>query len=361
VRRLLFVLTTLTLAFAARHGISSVSAVTYPSGWNLVSGPSGSHLTGAAGALYTLQPGDGNYQVLPVDAALKGCFGYWAFFPTGGSLTGGTDAGNCAVTLKDGEWAMLGNPAVSGPANLSQADTALMFDPAAGYKSVTAIPAGQGAWVMATGRVSLDVPTFNPAAAAPTASATPAPAAAATATATGSSPPTGAKQVSCGIGCSLIGTGKISDQEYLADENDNVTDLVFTATSTFVIQMTVKDGDITGQGTFDTDIFVNSTDTKCMFSHQSGQLAISGKYTSSDNTLAISFAQGNVARRFDRLAFAVCHGSRGNIGVLAVKFPNFRTQIEASDGAKINSTPPGVVYPIISQQIQLTINAAPGN
>lgn len=56
--------------------------VTYQAGWNLVAGPAGTVLTGAAGSLYTYQANDSSYEVLPVSTALTAGVGYWAYFPS---------------------------------------------------------------------------------------------------------------------------------------------------------------------------------------------------------------------------------------------------------------------------------------
>src|SRR5436309_1197221 len=76
---------------------------TYPLGWNLVAGPAGSTLAGATGALYSLQPGDSDYRSFPVTTPLQACWGYWAYFPNGGSLTPGSSSGTCTVA-PGGSW-----------------------------------------------------------------------------------------------------------------------------------------------------------------------------------------------------------------------------------------------------------------
>ena len=69
--------------------------VTYPAGWNLAAGPTGTVLRGAAGALYTLQANDSSYEVLPVSTPLQDGWGYWAYFP---STTTVTQAASIAQT-----------------------------------------------------------------------------------------------------------------------------------------------------------------------------------------------------------------------------------------------------------------------
>src|SRR5690348_8222202 len=59
--------------------------ITYPAGWNLIGGPDGSTVSGAMGSLFTFQAGDTAYQVVDTAAPLSACWGYWAYFPNGGS------------------------------------------------------------------------------------------------------------------------------------------------------------------------------------------------------------------------------------------------------------------------------------
>src|SRR5207248_437834 len=63
-----------TVALTAQHlgtpMIHAQGSATYPPGWNLVAGPQGSHVRGATGSLYTLLPGDSDYEAFPVTSAL---------------------------------------------------------------------------------------------------------------------------------------------------------------------------------------------------------------------------------------------------------------------------------------------------
>jgi hypothetical protein len=136
--------------------------VSYSTGWNLVSGPAGSRLVGASGAMYSLQPGDTDYESFPVDAPLKAGRGYLAYFPSGGILTPATDQSSYSVTLQPGQWAMLGNPSASGAATVTGAVGLLTFTPSGGYQAGTEIAAGQGAWVQAHGAVKLTVKVGAP-------------------------------------------------------------------------------------------------------------------------------------------------------------------------------------------------------
>ncbi len=133
-------------------------AVSYAPGWNLVSGPEGSHLVGAVGDIYTLQPGDANYEAAPADSPLSGGFGYWAYFPAGGSLDATIGVATYSVTLAPGRWTMVGNPTSKATVTLSGSFSALIYVPQDGYVSVTAIPVGVGAWVLGSGQLTLSAP-----------------------------------------------------------------------------------------------------------------------------------------------------------------------------------------------------------
>ena len=93
-----------------QHSASKLAATSYPAGWNLVSGPEGSTLSGASGSLYSIQPGDSAYETIPAATPLHACWGYWAYFPNGGSLAAGTDSARCSLTGLAGAWVMVGNP-----------------------------------------------------------------------------------------------------------------------------------------------------------------------------------------------------------------------------------------------------------
>jgi hypothetical protein len=133
--------------------------VTYPSGWNLVSGPEGSHLNSAVGPLSTVQAPGAAYSQLPPDATLQGCSGYWAYFPDGGSLVAGSDAGSCSATLAPNGWTMIGNPSTTGNATVTGTDIVMVY--AAGqYQVVTSIAPGQGAWAYGSGQATVTVTNY---------------------------------------------------------------------------------------------------------------------------------------------------------------------------------------------------------
>lgn len=155
-------------------------AVNYPPGWNLVGGPAGSTLAGATGNLYSLQPGDSDYQVFPANTPLQPCWGYWAYFPSGGRLIPGTSRAGCAVGVVAGQWVMAGNASIAGPAPVDGADQVLTYTPAGGYQPAAAIPVGAGAWVFASAAVAVEAPPAaapagQPSQAAPPVQAAPAP------------------------------------------------------------------------------------------------------------------------------------------------------------------------------------------
>ena len=154
-RRNLAILSVLAALFSVIHVAPSVLAVTYAPGWNLISGPEGSRVSGAIGNLYTLQPADFDYESMPVSSLLKGGYGYWAYFPNGGSLVAGTGTSNYQPNVATGQWIMIGNPSATADATFVGATLAYKYTPGAGYQNATSIPAGQGAWVQGSGAVYL--------------------------------------------------------------------------------------------------------------------------------------------------------------------------------------------------------------
>jgi inhibitor of cysteine peptidase len=160
-RRLLLTgLALLAVVLAGRKAVRAQSpAVTYGTGWNLVSGPDGSHLSGAAGALYTLQPGDTTYERVPADSALKGGWGYWAYFPNGGSLQAPSGAATSStpdpirLKLTAGSCVMAGDPSLQSSVMVTNASQVLTYTPDGGYQPALVLRPGQGAFVTAPGSV----------------------------------------------------------------------------------------------------------------------------------------------------------------------------------------------------------------
>jgi hypothetical protein len=139
----------LTAVVGARLAQPAHAVVTYQPGWNLVGGPEGSYLSGAVGSLYTLQPGDTDYAVVPATTALRAGWGYWAYFPAGGSLTLGPGQATYSVTPVSDQWVMVGNPGASGPARIDGVDV----------QAQPVMPVGHGAFVLSAHTVVVTVPT----------------------------------------------------------------------------------------------------------------------------------------------------------------------------------------------------------
>ncbi len=215
-RRCSLLLGALLVSLAVLHQQAIPSpAATFPAGWNLVSGPEGSHLRGAEGSLYTIQPRDSAYEVVPADAALKAGWGYWANFPGGGSLDAAADSPLYRVTAPPDEWVMIGNPSATASAAVTGADSVLTYTPAGGYASVTAIPPGQGAWAVA---LSQDAPIVVSPTQPPPGSPTAAPAPAASTPAPQGSPTPQAASASAG-------SSPVTSQQGLKSLALNETDL----------------------------------------------------------------------------------------------------------------------------------------
>ncbi len=153
-RRLILAAVVVAIFLAGHQSAQLALAVSYAPGWNLISGPEGSTLTGASGSIYTLQPGDTDYQTFPADAKLKGGYGYWAYFPTGGQLKPTKSTNSYVATLLPGQWTMVGNPSLA-QATLGGVDQAQTYSSSTGYVSVTVLDPGQGAWVLGVGAATI--------------------------------------------------------------------------------------------------------------------------------------------------------------------------------------------------------------
>lgn len=144
--------------------VGAGAPIIYQPGWNLVSGPDGSTVSGAIGNLYTLQPGDTEYEVLPLDTSLRACVGYWAYFPRIGVLNDDESASQhtCSTSPTPGAWMMIGNPSIdAAAATINGADQALLYDATSGYQATTSIPSGTGAWVLGSTDVSVTAPFYR--------------------------------------------------------------------------------------------------------------------------------------------------------------------------------------------------------
>jgi PKD repeat protein len=125
--------------------------VQYAAGWNLVSGPTGTVVTGNVGPLYSFPPGATTYQVIQNGTPLNAGQGYWAYFPTAATssiafVTAQTPR-TASVQAPAGQFFQIGNPG-NTVATISGADAVDAFDPATNsYVQTTTLQPGQAAWV----------------------------------------------------------------------------------------------------------------------------------------------------------------------------------------------------------------------
>jgi hypothetical protein len=151
--------------YAGQYCPSSAQA-TYPSGWNIVSGPAGTTLTGSTGPLYTFAAGAGAYQILPAGTPLQAGVGYWAYFPSGGSAnfgTAGVSSTTVTVQLPPGQFVMIGNPG-GGTATVSGANAVVLtFNPTSNnYTPTSQLAPGQGAWVASQTGGTITITSSSP-------------------------------------------------------------------------------------------------------------------------------------------------------------------------------------------------------
>jgi hypothetical protein len=121
-------------------------------GWNLIS-PGGQNdistdsLTSElSGALFTLQPGDKNYEQTTLDKVTPGQ-GYWAYFNDKTTVAlDPSDIDSTTVSLAANSCVMVGNPSTRGSAQVLNADHVYEFEPAENqYITTTLISIGHGA------------------------------------------------------------------------------------------------------------------------------------------------------------------------------------------------------------------------
>lgn len=144
--------------------ITSGSAVTYATGWNLVAFPGGTDLSQVTGPFYTWQPADTNYETIdPTQQATSSGFGYWAYFSSSTTLTLGAGSNDFyAVLAPAAQYIMIGNPSGTESAVVSGADAVDSYDPVAGYGTSPILNPGQGAWVISNSGGPITVtPTAN--------------------------------------------------------------------------------------------------------------------------------------------------------------------------------------------------------
>lgn len=130
---------------------SGVATITYPAGWVLVGGPTGTVISGNVGPLYSWRAGDPTYEVIPPGTSLTAGMGYWAYFTVGGSATFPpiplATTVSTSVPLPPMQFEMIGNPGTT-PATVSGADVVLIYQPGGGYQQTNTLPPGRGAWAM---------------------------------------------------------------------------------------------------------------------------------------------------------------------------------------------------------------------
>lgn len=148
--------------------------VTYSAGWNVAAFPQGANLNGVAAPLYTLQPGNGAYQMIQPSQIMNPVMntlcptpyglGYWAFFPAATQVTPAAGAGcQYEVRVPAGRWIMVGDPSGKAPASVSGADAVYVYSLASGYQATTTLQPGQGAWVFsAAGAIVTVTPSTAP-------------------------------------------------------------------------------------------------------------------------------------------------------------------------------------------------------
>jgi len=139
------------LAAAGHQGTAQSVVVSYPAGWAVVGGPEGSILRGAVDRIYTLRPGDTDYRTFSASSPLRAGWGYWAFFPDGGSIDLAPGLFTYTITPDPGQWLMVGNPSSFALATITGATV----------QTEQLLGVGRGAFVMANGAVTVSVPPLG--------------------------------------------------------------------------------------------------------------------------------------------------------------------------------------------------------
>jgi hypothetical protein len=148
---------------APLHAQAGGATVTYNTGWNMVALPSGTDVSQLQPPLYTMQPGDTDYESIDPSLGTTNGIGYWAYFfsPTTITLAPGSDS-FYAVLPPPSAWVMVGNPSGTLPAVVAGSDVVWAYDPVNGYTNSVVLNPGQGAWVFsASGNVVTVTPTPN--------------------------------------------------------------------------------------------------------------------------------------------------------------------------------------------------------
>jgi len=127
------------------------NTVTYQAGYNLVAFPPNTDISSITTPLYTMQPGDTEYETIQPGQGTQSGFGYWAYFSSSGQIT--LDAGTSnvySVIAPSGQYIMVGNPSGTQTALVTGADVVYTYDPtnsANPYNASPLLQPGQGAWV----------------------------------------------------------------------------------------------------------------------------------------------------------------------------------------------------------------------
>lgn len=143
----LFVFTLPPTSSGDARNAGSGSAQQYLNGWNLAAFPPGSTLADGT-TLYTLQPGDSDYEVSASDQGTQDGYGYWVNFGFGSQSSLNLGAGTTQpyeVDAPAGQWVSIGDPSGTQPAQVNGADMVFVFRPSTGYHGTTALYPGQGA------------------------------------------------------------------------------------------------------------------------------------------------------------------------------------------------------------------------
>jgi hypothetical protein len=131
--------------------------VSYPAGWSIVAGPSGTALSGYVGPLYTYQPGDTDYAVLGADEPLVPSEGYWAYFGgTGYQTVPLSGSRSITLNLPALQWVMIGNSRGTS-ATVTGADAVYVYAPTTGYVATSTLSPGQGAWAFSSNGGSITI------------------------------------------------------------------------------------------------------------------------------------------------------------------------------------------------------------
>lgn len=131
-------------------GACVAPCASYPSGWSIIGGPSGTSFPQADGPLYTFQAGDTNYESFPNTTGIIGGLGYWAYFFSPATVSmNGSGTTSASITAPASQWVMVGNPSGTASVTVHGADVVYRFDiPSNSYQPVSVLGPGTGAWAI---------------------------------------------------------------------------------------------------------------------------------------------------------------------------------------------------------------------